>query len=68
MFVYKYVCYVVSILVFMLVGVVLIVKGQAECCTPHCGWNLLWWNFFLSFGISCFRKVHVPAIVVDFLK
>ena len=24
--------------------------------------------FFLIFGISCFRKVHVPAIVVDFLK
>ena len=46
MFLYKYVCYVVSILAFMLVGVVLIVKGQAECCTPHCGWNLLWWNFF----------------------
>ena len=25
-------------------------------------------DFFLIFGISCFRKVHVPAIVVDFLK
>ena len=25
-------------------------------------------EFFLMVGISCFRKVHIPAIVVDFLN
>ena len=56
MFVYKYVCYVVSILVFMLVGVVLIVKGQAECCTLivhgiYCGGIFFnFWNFLFQKG------------------